>query len=152
MRGIAGNRLTERYTTLAELIMQAYDVKDYQISGAPDWANWKGGDQFDILAKAEGNGIPSTGQIRQMLQTLLLERFHLKLHRAVRELPVYDLVAGRNGPKLREVDGSANPPAYTGQGPRMASSIDTLARMLSMRLDRPLIDKTGLACTSPYSV
>jgi uncharacterized protein (TIGR03435 family) len=144
IRGISGNRLTERYTTFAELIMQAYDVKEYQISGSPDWASWKG-DQFDIVAKAEGNGTPSVSQIRQMLQTLLVERFHLKLHRVFKELPVYELVVGKNGPKLREVDGSTSPAAYKGQGLKMwRSSMDILIRMVSTRLDRPLIDKTGL--------
>jgi uncharacterized protein (TIGR03435 family) len=64
----------------------------------PGWGEWRG-DRFDVVAKAEGNGTPPASQIRLMLQTLLAERFHLKLHRAVKELTVYELAIDRNGPK-----------------------------------------------------
>ena len=37
-----------------------------------------------------------------MLQGLLAERFGLKFHREMREMPVYVLVVGRSGPKFKE--------------------------------------------------
>jgi uncharacterized protein (TIGR03435 family) len=145
IRGISGNRFTEHYITLTELIMQAYQVKDYQVARAPDWGNWFGGIQFDIAAKAEGSGTPPVSQVRLMLQVLLAERFHLKLHRAVKELPVYELGIGKNGAKLKEIGGDATPPVPKGQSPTMRTPMDTLAQMISLRLDRPVIDKTSLA-------
>jgi uncharacterized protein (TIGR03435 family) len=61
----------------------------------PAWIN---SEIFDIEAKAES---PTTeAQLKLMLQTLLVDRFKLKLHREDREMPVYALVAGKNGVKF----------------------------------------------------
>jgi hypothetical protein len=57
IRGISGNRLTESHITLIEIVMQAYDVRDYQIAGMPGWGEWRG-ERFDVIAKADGGGIP----------------------------------------------------------------------------------------------
>jgi uncharacterized protein (TIGR03435 family) len=62
--------------TLKDLLMFAYQVRDFQISGGPGWIN---SDQYDIEAKAEGN--PSQDQMKLMLQSLLADRFKLALHR-----------------------------------------------------------------------
>lgn len=55
-----------------------------------------------------------------MLQALLEERFHLKIHREIRQLPVYRLTVAKGGPKLQpSKDGSCiprpvnSPPAST---------------------------------------
>jgi uncharacterized protein (TIGR03435 family) len=80
-----------------------------------------------------------------MLQTLLADRFHLKVHRATRELPVYELAIDRNGPKLKEVSSDTKPPTCQRQSPPATRMpFETLALMISMHLDRPMIDKTGL--------
>jgi len=42
IRGVVGNRFTESYLTVTELIMQAYDIKNYQIFGLPSWGDWRG--------------------------------------------------------------------------------------------------------------
>jgi uncharacterized protein (TIGR03435 family) len=72
---------------LIALVMQAYDVADWQISGGPAWI-WS--DAFDIDAKPESP--TSYDQIRLMLQILLRDRFHLEVRRESREQPVYALV------------------------------------------------------------
>lgn len=95
--GISGNRFTEEIASLTVLIMDAYNVKKFQISGLPDWA---GRDVFDIAATVEGGRTPTVDQARRMLQTLLADRFQLKLHRETKELPIYSLVVAKNGPKL----------------------------------------------------
>jgi uncharacterized protein (TIGR03435 family) len=57
-------------------------------------------DRFDILAKMpEGS---NKDQVPDMLQTLLAERFKLTLHHDTRDTPVYALVVGKGGPKLKE--------------------------------------------------
>ena len=51
--------------------------------------------------------------MREMLQTLLLDRLKLKVHRERKELPVYALVVGRNGPQLKPTENASQ---YRGNG------------------------------------
>jgi uncharacterized protein (TIGR03435 family) len=97
IRNSPGGRYTAEGVTLKMLIQQAYDVKDFQISGGPGWLSTAA---FDINAKAED---PNVGgpQIRLMLQSMLAERFKLKFHRETKELPVYALLVGKNGHKMK---------------------------------------------------
>ncbi len=93
-----GGRWTASGITAGILIQQAYDVRDYQISGAPSWVN---SERYDIVAKADTPNI-TRENLRVLLQSLLAERFNLKLHRETKELPIYELVVGKNGHKLHE--------------------------------------------------
>ena len=85
--------------TLKELIVTAYDVKPFQISG-PDFLN-DASVRWDIVAKMPDGATPD--QAPKMLQALLAERFKLALHRETKELPVMALVVASGGPKLQEV-------------------------------------------------
>lgn len=124
--------------------MKAYDVKSYQIFGLPSWGDWLG-DQFEIVAKTEGSGPPPVSQVRLMLQTLLAERFRLKVHLAVKELPVYELELDRNGPKLTTVSSVTPPePPKTSSTPKWRMPMESLVQLISVHLDRPVIDRTGL--------
>jgi uncharacterized protein (TIGR03435 family) len=95
-------RCISRFEPLRMVIALAYDVPPallYPYEGkvviGPAWIN---SEIYDIEAKAES---PTTeAQLKLMLQTLLAERFKLKLHREEREMPVYALVAGKNGVKF----------------------------------------------------
>jgi uncharacterized protein (TIGR03435 family) len=108
-----------RYTnvSLKECIRVAYKVKDFQIEG-PDWL---GSTRFDITAKFPAGA--TQDQVPEMLQALLTERFKLALHKDSQERPIYALVAGKNGPKLKaaevQTDNGANAPASgpPGAGP-----------------------------------
>jgi len=82
--------------SLADLIRTAYKVKPYQLSG-PDWMNSQ---RFDVLAKMPDGA--AEDQVPEMLQTLLAERFKMTMHRDGKERPIYALVVGKNGPKLKE--------------------------------------------------
>src|ERR1700722_2383204 len=76
-------------------VMMAWDVKDFQVSGA---AGWMDSDRYDIDAVASS---PFTKQeMRTMLQALLADRFGLAIHHDTQERPGYALVAARSGPKL----------------------------------------------------
>ncbi|MBZ5631925.1 MAG: TIGR03435 family protein [Acidobacteriia bacterium] len=87
-------RLTANATV--KLLMQnAYTVHLFQILGGPDWIN---SERYEIEAKAAGN--ISRDQMFLMLESLLADRFQLKIHRETRDLPVYTLVAARSGLKL----------------------------------------------------
>jgi uncharacterized protein (TIGR03435 family) len=83
-------------TATARLLIQnAYSLQPYQIAGAPAWAE---SEHFEIDAKAAGNTTRS--DLFLMLQSLLEERFQLRVHRETRELPVFALVAAKSGLKL----------------------------------------------------
>jgi uncharacterized protein (TIGR03435 family) len=89
-------RVNYSNVSLRDIIAQAYQVKDYQITG-PDWL---GSQRFDIIATLAPN--TPKDQIPLMLQSLLAERFKLTLHRENKDLPGYALVVAKNGPKLKE--------------------------------------------------
>ena len=99
---IGVNRAEYLYMSLKSLIVYAYRVKPYQVSG-PDWLEQE---RFDIVAKyPEG---ATKADAPRMLQSLLEERFGLKVHKSTEERPVLGLVEGRGGPKLKA---SAEKPA-----------------------------------------
>jgi len=82
--------------SLRYLVMAAYRVGAFQLS-APVWLDAKA---FDVDAKLPPGA--TRAQLREMLQNLLTERFHLALHRERRVMPVYTLMVGKSVPKLKE--------------------------------------------------
>ncbi|MGP8247650.1 MAG: TIGR03435 family protein [Bryobacteraceae bacterium] len=88
-------RLTCTNANLSMLMTRAYGVQGYQIT-SPDWFN---SEHFDITAKIPAGATKE--QFNLMLQNLLAERFQVKLHRETKELPIYALVVGKGGPKLK---------------------------------------------------
>lgn len=84
--------------------MTAYGVKNYQISGPP----WLDTERFSIVAKAPPGAAKE--QVLVMWQNLLAQRFQLKLHRETNDIPIYELVVGKNGPKLKESAPDPEPP------------------------------------------
>jgi uncharacterized protein (TIGR03435 family) len=96
----APDRFSRTYITLTQLLIYAYQMSDFQIVGGPDWVRER---RYDVQAKAEGR--PTADEMRLMVRRLLAERFALKTHLEMRELPRYALVMARGdrrlGPKLR---------------------------------------------------
>jgi uncharacterized protein (TIGR03435 family) len=86
----------ERYrsvTNVTQLITWAWKMKNFQILGAPAWLSLE---RFEIQATTGNHS--GTDQVRLMVQRLLADRFGLKVHREIRQTPVYALVVGKNGP------------------------------------------------------
>jgi bla regulator protein BlaR1 len=146
-----GGRFVTANASLQTLIGFAYDVRDHQIAGGP---NWLDSAKFDIEAKAPGSvsiprGPNGAVPMRLMVESLLAKRFRLAVHRETRVEQVYELVLGKGGSKLLEVQ---NPGADEPNGLRMgrgeikgkAASTSLLATQLSQRMGRSVIDKTGL--------
>ena len=101
-----GNRFAEKQTTLQDLVMEAYGMWGYQISGLPDWAQAPNGEHYAVDATVPGDQAPAADQLRLMVQSLLADRFHLRVHREMKELPVYCVLAvGKNGSRLTELPG-----------------------------------------------
>jgi len=112
-----------RYSALSLKLYlgMAYDLKNYQIS-APDWI---ASDRWDITAKSPAGSDPK--QIPEMLQALLRDRFQMKMHRETKEFPVYGLIIGKGGLKLKE--SPADPVAAGGEPPNNQSeNVAAIAR------------------------
>src|SRR4029077_9524997 len=90
-----GGRFRASATTLKFLLEWAYGIQPSQHSGGPSWIDT---DRYDIVAKAEGNA--TDAQMKLMVQTLLAERFQLKLHHERKELSAYVVSVGKTAPKL----------------------------------------------------
>jgi uncharacterized protein (TIGR03435 family) len=104
--GARGDRYTMAGSTLRMLLQNAYQrpstggpLGQVQIVGGPNWID---SDRYDIQATADcSRGALSREQVQLMVQSLLEERFQLKAHMETRELPTYNLVVGKDGPKLK---------------------------------------------------
>jgi uncharacterized protein (TIGR03435 family) len=142
-----GREFTTVNTTVGDILSMAYDIHARQIIGAPAWLE---SDKFDILAKPDAEGIPNRKQIDIMMQKLLADRFKLKFHHEQKELPVYAIVIGKNGPKLTKSEADPNGlPRLLFQGfgvlPVHNASLSDFAMVMQAAvLDRPVVDHTGL--------
>jgi len=90
-----GGKFRASATTLKFLLEWAYGIQPSQHSGGPSWI---GTDRYDLVAKAEGNS--TDAQIKLMVQTLLADRFKLRLHHERKELSAYVISVGKSAPKL----------------------------------------------------
>jgi uncharacterized protein (TIGR03435 family) len=136
--------------------MIAFELPSIQlIKGGPDWIV-SGTERFNIEAKAEDPTKATQEQLFQMLQTLLAERFNLKFHREMRDMPGFALVTAKKGPKLQEAKGDEVVTLFGGSlkvKPMPGEPISLTARKYSMaRLatllsainQSPVVDETGL--------
>lgn len=104
--GLRGTRYLVRQATMVDLISLAYDIDNDKILGGPSWLDL---DRFDLSARAPAGSNPE--QAKLMLQTLLAQRFSLKLHKDSKELPGFVLSAGSGKTKMKpaaDPDASAN--------------------------------------------
>src|SRR3984885_11750503 len=94
---IRGNRFATEGTTFIDVFKYAYSVQPDQVVGGPAWLRTE---KFDILADPETEKRPSSDQMKAMVQQLLVERFHVVMHREQKVLPVYALMKTTDTPKL----------------------------------------------------
>ena len=159
--------------SLRDYIRVAYRVKEYQVVG-PDWLN---GARYEIDAKLpEGS---ARDQVPDMLQSLLADRFGLKLHKGSKEFPIYALVVANGGLKMKELpvdpaDAVAAPVDVAVSGGPQGVSMNFgrgstlnfgnnkfqahkmtmfgLADSLTRYLDRPVVDMTGLTAKYDFTL
>jgi uncharacterized protein (TIGR03435 family) len=139
-RTVVPDRLTMLGKTPKDLIMWAYGLKAYQISGP----SWIAEEWYDVNAKAAEPA--SEERMRAMLQSLLAQRFSLVSHVDTRSLPIYLMAVAKNGPKIKPVE-SEDTPKYFPQRRGLRAvhiTMQMLAERLSDKLDRPVTDTTGL--------
>jgi uncharacterized protein (TIGR03435 family) len=158
---VPGGRLRARNIPLKRLVAVAYSITDHQILSDLKWFESQG---YDMEAKAPGPA--ALPQLRLMLQSLLDERFKLKLHRETKEMSIYSLLPAKNGTPggpglVRTADGDCSaavgdqaalpngtPCGVVNIGPGRINGqrgrISQLCDRLSTLLGRPVVDKTGL--------
>jgi uncharacterized protein (TIGR03435 family) len=138
--------------SLFTLIWWSFEIPEARILGTPDWARSK---RFDIEATADPSvdaRLKALGpdaarkQKEKMVQALLADRFRLVSHTETRELPVYNLVVAKGGPKLGpQKEGGTAIGLSRGHIRALApNSVSTLAEQLSMVVGRDVVDKTGI--------
>lgn len=82
--------------SLRDLLGVAYQMKATLISG-PDWT---ASERFDVSAALpEGS---TRAQLPEMFQTLLADRFNVKVHKDKKDFPVYALEVAKSGLKMKE--------------------------------------------------
>ena len=107
---------------------------------------------FDISARTDQP--TSKDRIRLMLQTLLADRFKLKVHKESKIEQVYRLTVGKNGVKLEEAAAGGEPSVTPGLDAFVFRSMD-MARfsgIMSLLLDRPVVDQTGLTKDYDFTI
>ncbi|MGP8260993.1 MAG: TIGR03435 family protein [Acidobacteriaceae bacterium] len=157
---------------LPEILCVAYGYKsirfDGQVTGLPGWAV---NQRYDIVAKMSAADISTFQKLSNdeqerwreaMLQSLLAERFSLKLHHGTKQVPVYEMVVAKGGIKMKDAATDTAPPRLgKGQDGKPLSTIHslkdtTILQAYSMvalvvqlsaaeaQIGRPVLDKTGL--------
>jgi uncharacterized protein (TIGR03435 family) len=173
-----GGKIGARKANLRQLIDRAYWRHTFdkrEVTGGPDWID---STYFDLAADAGHEHVldPADAfprETQMMLRALLEERFKLKIRVEKQPRPVYALMlaetGGAPGPQLRKSDRdviaemkiilaggrSAKPigvAAYPGRMIGNAVTIASFSTVLSGTVDRPVIDRTGLAGFYDYEL
>ena len=138
-------------TNLRELVLSAYHLKPYQLT----LPTWTGLTYYDIAARIPAGS--TAEQFRFMQQNLLAERFKMTVHFEKKEVPVYELKVGKDGPKCKQtvLDAPSEDRdligEYLEEGGRVRHKVkqtmEELAAYLTIRLRQPVFDATGLTAT-----
>ena len=161
------SKLEATNISLKSLIAGNYNVKGWLIFGLPKWADAQ---TWDIVAKVSDPDPAAlkalTRQQRlDMVKALLQDRFGLRLHMDTRVQPVFEMTTMPEGVKFKE---SPPPPknddGTPGKNPGASmnssdshmvmhhGSMRNFAENLSYRVERTVLDKTGLASENGYDV
>jgi uncharacterized protein (TIGR03435 family) len=164
--------IQQSYITFANGRMNLLPVKTVPMEKSPAWID---SDLYTIEAKAEsipGHAAPGQGMmLGPMMQALLEDRFRVRVHREVKQVPVYELSPGKGvlslpkategGCVVQDLDQPFVPPGpvqalrlFCGMPLMMKDGFDLrgatmeqFCTALSGRVDKRVIDKTGISGT-----
>lgn len=154
---VSSGRLADQCANLKALISFAYNLGALpQILDLPDWGDAEPGgpNNYEVQATMPAN--TTREQARQMMQTLLADRFKLAVHWEKKSMPIFALVVAKGGFKGKPYDPKIDPPLYgnsLGPCPQedrachelpVVGVVSNLANFLSPIVNRPVFDKTGL--------
>jgi uncharacterized protein (TIGR03435 family) len=157
---ISGTRVSAIGNLLA-LVRLSYDLEPSHVRLSQELADkWATSEIYEIEARAPGDAIPTLAQVRKMMQTLLAERFQLKVSRPNQVMPVYNLVVAPGGPKLKLTAFADEEPLTRDEGSTGAHfrvrhlnfSMSDLVEAVRRQFDHPLLDKTGLTGGFDFSL
>jgi uncharacterized protein (TIGR03435 family) len=150
--GPSPNRVSRTCVTVLSLLQDAYvifadgqtrapsTVQMPPIEKAPAWIS---SDLYTIEATAEGApGQPA--MLGPMMQALLEDRFHLKLHRETRSGPAYELTVAKGGSRLKVNDGTCSVDVPSTAVPRDPATGRPAAGFASGRVSPP--SQPGVPC------
>jgi uncharacterized protein (TIGR03435 family) len=161
---LPGGRFSVQNVPLRQVVLFAYNLRDFQLINDPAWLQSQ---RFDIEARATAD-VP-LASMKELVKSLLAERFGFMAHSETREMPIFALVSLRAdrspGPALKARDCTAPQEAVrtvgsgcggvirdsgriTGSGVPMAM----LANSLSGVLNNVVTDKTGLSGTFDFEL
>jgi uncharacterized protein (TIGR03435 family) len=152
------------------VIARAYDVPWKHLESESKLSD----ERFTIEARADVKALPAAGatleatiraqspMLREMLKTLLAERFKLAIHVETRDSPIYALVVVSKGHRLTRAAKSCSPATIEeaannisscgrqGGGPANGfrlrnATLTDLAMGLSNFVDRTIVDRTGVS-------
>jgi uncharacterized protein (TIGR03435 family) len=160
---VRGDTLDAEHVSLFSLVTFAYNLRDVQLSGGPAWMRsglLASSELYQVIAKTTGNPPPPMEVFRQMLQTLLAERFQLRVHHVQKDLSIYNLVVGKGGPKLKESPADAKfnfVASSVGRlGVEVVATHMTMQELIDHQLvgytARPIFDKTGLTAAYDFTL
>jgi uncharacterized protein (TIGR03435 family) len=157
--------------SLQELVVQAYGfgtnpMTDQELARQPAWFKSA---TFDINARVDSSDVPALQDSMNpkglaeyisdlqnhipnarmlMLQELLADRFHMKVHHEIKQLPVYALIVAKGGSKLTEskLEDPSKGTIEGNDGEIIVKGMPLVfvLRSLTQELGRPVLDKTGL--------
>jgi len=140
-----------------------------RIVGGPDWMR-QDIDQYEIAARIDAAEFAAMKamtpaqqreRVELMEQSLLAERFKLKVHFETRELPAYALVLAKGGPKMaaaKEGEAVKLTSGLSEHGQMLVGSAVTMAQLAKSPLmhagtaGRPVVDQTGLVGAYDFSM
>jgi uncharacterized protein (TIGR03435 family) len=154
LRYLPGGRFSATAVPIPVLVADAYDTA--RLNPSPEFQKLDlraiERDLYDIEAIAPKDAIPAgtsssirNNKLKEMLRTLLADRFKLRVHYETKEQTVYAITVAKNGPKLEGGDQCADKPVNFFD-PSSCHSVSDLAMFAqrTARLEFPVIDKTGL--------
>jgi len=153
--GVSPDSYNAKRATIRDVLAYAFGLGyEHEMANAP---SWMANDRFDIQGKLDDDQVASLRrlgrdeQMRLMVQSMLVERFHLRYHFETRELPVYLLEVAKSGfkcprdtisppaiadpsrPRFRWSAAPAPPPPPPGWHPPSPSEQKTLMQSLNLR-------------------
>jgi uncharacterized protein (TIGR03435 family) len=175
---LVGGTFEARSVSLKALVWFAFSYvnRGPERQMVSDGGGWVDSQDWDIVAKVDApslTGLSNTelgNRMRSMVQALLEERFHLRLHTEIRQTPVYVLVQAKGGARVKEVPappamegdwmeamkryreenpGRPFPGSITCSGDRCTATAATMSAAVTQiqvnsHADSPVIDETGL--------
>lgn len=181
--GLSPSGYSATQSTLYTTLMMAYfpmtrmfGYSTAPVTGVPEWVNK---DMYDIDAKLDEQSAQiwknltveqRWEKLRPLLKAMLAERCKLAAHMTMVDAPVYELVIGKHGPKMKETAPGEAPPEHAipiaGDAmmvpiyPKPAkeqltffnTSMAALAMELSTMQDRQVVDRTGLTGKYDFAV